>query len=212
MLNIIRPDLIFYVLTIPISLVIHEYSHARTADWLGDKTPRLTGRLTLNPLAHLDLLGLLMMLFGPIGWAKPVPISGTNFKRPRLGLMLTAFAGPLSNFVLAIICFFIIRFWPHATAPGPLGMFFLQLFTWGAQINVILFVFNLIPIPPLDGSRIVSNLLPYRQEMMYRKFEVYGPFLLLLIFIIPPIRYHVMYPLFQFVVGVVASWFGPLPM
>jgi len=206
--NFIRPDLIFYVLTIPFSLVIHEYSHARAADWLGDKTPRMTGRLTLNPLAHLDLLGLLMMLFGPIGWAKPVPISGSNFRHPRMGLLLTAFAGPLSNFILACACFLILKLWPVSLSVGTLALFVQRLFAYGAYVNVILFVFNIVPIPPLDGSRIVSNLLPYKQEMVWRRLEVYGPFLLVLIVILPPVQTHVMYPFFNYAVSIVASWFG----
>ncbi|QQE81283.1 site-2 protease family protein [Alicyclobacillus sp. SO9] len=172
---------------------------------LGDRTPRLAGRLTLNPLVHLDPLGLIMMLFAPIGWAKPVPINGGNFKRPRTGLILTAFAGPFSNLVLAVICFTILREWSIPTSS--IQDFLHRLVSWGAYINVILFVFNLIPIPPLDGSRIVSNFLPYKQEMAYRKLDVYGPFILLLLFLIPPLN-NLLMILFQYVTTLIAAVFG----
>ncbi len=202
-----NPMFLFTVIVVPLSLVIHEFSHALTADLLGDKTARMAGRLTLNPLAHLELLGLLMMLFAPIGWAKPTPVNPQYFKRPRLGFILTALAGPVSNLVLAALCLWLLKlFW------NPLGgaawNFFSRLLSIGAIINVNLFIFNLIPIPPLDGGQIVSRLLPLKWEYKYQKFAVYGPFLLLLVVMIPPLQGITILPLLRFTLDAIVSVFG----
>lgn len=200
--TLIGPYFIFYVIVLPVSLVLHEYAHARTADWLGDKTARSHGRLTLNPLVHLDPLGLLMMLFGPIGWAKPIPITVANFRKPRLGIILTAAAGPITNLVIATLAMFAIQL-----DPVPMGFFF-SLLQWFVQINVFLFIFNLIPIQPLDGSRILSGLLSYRAAVKYSKLELYGPFILLLVVMIPPLRNHVLLPLLYETLRLFVSMFG----
>ncbi len=203
------PYFIFYVITLPISLVLHEYAHARTADWLGDKTARLSGRLTLNPIVHLDPIGLLMMLFGPIGWAKPIPVTASNFKHPRRGIVLTATAGPLMNLAIALIA---VLIWKLLNPADPFSAgfpkFWYTLLVWFIQINVYLFVFNLIPIPPLDGSRIVGGLLPYRAAVKYSRLELYGPFILLLLVIIQPLRNHLLYPLFNDTLKLFGSLFG----
>lgn len=191
---------IFIVL---LSLVIHEFSHALTADILGDRTARLSGRLTLNPLVHLELFGLLMILFAPIGWAKPVPINARNFRNPRLGFVITALAGPISNLILAFICLFALFLVPVVQF-GIGG----QILEMAVIVNVALFLFNLIPLPPLDGSQVIRNLLPYRQAVRFSKLDIYGPFILLLLFVIPQIGQMVFMPIVQFFVSLFASWFG----
>ena len=139
---------------------IHEYAHAFAAYKLGDKTAKNEGRLTLNPLASFDLFGTLMFLLVGIGWAKPVPINPRNFKNQRLGTVITAAAGPVSNLLFALISCFVFtaltKFAPATEAVEYVRDAFLIL----ATINIMLAVFNLIPLPPLDGSRIISGVLP----------------------------------------------------
>lgn len=201
------PLFLFTVIAIPMSLVIHEFSHAIVADWFGDPTPRRAGRVTLNPMAHLDVLGLLMMLFGPIGWAKPTPVDPNNFKRPKLAYLLTVAAGPLSNLLLASVSFVLLR-WVWSPSATVTSDFFTRLLNVLAVVNVNLFVFNLIPIPPLDGSRILGSLFTFRNGQLYRSLELYGPFLLLLIVIIPPLQNLILSPLFNGSLNLIASWFG----
>lgn len=198
-----NPLYIVQIFIVLASLVIHEFSHAFMADLLGDKTARLSGRLTLNPVAHLQLLGLIMILFAPIGWAKPVPVDMRNFKNPRFGLILTAAAGPISNLLLACLCFIILRIAPQIDFNLIGHILFI-----GALVNVSLFLFNLIPLPPLDGSQIVRNLLPYKQAIAYSKLDIYGPFILLLIFIIPQFGQLLFIPALESVTSFVASFFG----
>lgn len=201
------PLFLFTVIAIPISLVIHEFAHAVVADWFGDPTPRLAGRVTLNPLPHLDALGLLMILFGPIGWAKPTPVNPQNFKRPRLAYLVTVLAGPLSNLILASISFLLLR-WVWNPNDVLSSGFLTRLLNVMAVINVNLFVFNLIPVPPLDGSRILETFVLYRHGRALRAFELYGPFILLLLVMIPPLQNHVLAPVFNGALNLVASWFG----
>lgn len=201
--NVFGHNFIFILITILVSLVLHEFAHAVTADSLGDKTARQAGRLTLNPLAHLELLGLIMIFFGPIGWARPVPVNPQNFRNPRVGMVLTALAGPASNFVLAILCLIALR-GANLAVVG----FWNTLLYVGAVVNCNLCIFNLIPLPPMDGSRIVGNLLPPRQQIAYGKLEIYGPFILLLAFLLPPLRNDVFTPLFGWFQSLVFGLFG----
>lgn len=194
------------LIAIVVSLVLHEFSHAVTADLLGDRTARNSGRLTLNPLAHLEIFGLLMIFFGPIGWARPVPVNPSNFRWPRLGMIVTALAGPASNFVLACLFLFIYRV-QFLSGSGSAG--FLSNLVWiAALVNINLCIFNLIPLPPLDGSRVVANLLPLRQRLAYSKLELYGPFILLLAFILPPVQNYLFSPLFGWFQHLVTGLFG----
>lgn len=195
--NLFGPDFIFRLIAIVVGLVIHEFAHAWTAQLFGDKTAKHAGRVTLNPMAHLDPIGLLMIIFAPFGWARPVPVNTANFKNPRLGMVVVALAGPVSNLILAIIFWLAVKPYVFLTMygldiqPG----FLPQLFWVCFYVNVALFVFNLIPVFPLDGSRIVSGLLPYRLEVQYRKFDLYGPFILLMIVIIPQTNQWIFMPL-----------------
>ena len=163
------------ILLIPVllfALVFHEFSHAWIANKLGDPTARYAGRLTLNPIAHLDPIGGLMILFVGFGWAKPVPVDPRYLKNPREDMMKIAFAGPASNLFLALIGGVLIRLTGYA---GPLTSM-LILFT---QINISLAVFNMIPIPPLDGSQIFSGIMIRRNPQLVMQLQMYGPQILM---------------------------------
>jgi len=162
-----------YATIIFVMLPVHEYAHAFTAVKLGDPTPRGYGRLTLNPMAHLDLIGSLMIFLIGFGYAKPVPVNPHNFRSRRKGMALTAFAGPLSNLLMAILSVGLFRLYLLFSGGvfDPVNLRFdsertiyvyMVLILIFARINVTLAVFNLLPIPPLDGSRIFSSILPYR--------------------------------------------------
>ena len=161
-----------------ISLTVHELSHGLAAYRLGDPTAKLNGRLTLNPLSHIDWIGLFLLLAVGVGWAKPVPVDPRNFKNPRAGMAVTALAGPASNFLLALLSLgagtLLIRFFPTIRAAAYLLLFLCQL----AVLNVGLGLFNLIPLPPLDGSRVVELLLP---DHLYRFVLRYERYLILLV-------------------------------
>jgi len=163
------------ILLIPVlvfALVFHEFSHAWVANKLGDPTARYSGRLTLNPLAHLDPFGSLMILFVGFGWAKPVPVDSRYLSNPRVDMMKIAFAGPAANLLLAFVGGTIIR---TGIFDGSITLM-LILFT---QINIMLAVFNMIPIPPLDGSQIFSGLMMRRNPELVHKLQMYGPQILL---------------------------------
>jgi len=203
--NLGNPTFILRVFIVLFSLVIHEFAHAAAATALGDKTARNAGRLTLNPVAHLELLGLIMILMAPIGWARPVPVNPRNFKRPRLGWFITTAAGPFSNLVLACIGLSLLRFGSMSQD----GTAWLVISTF-IFVNISLMVFNLIPLPPLDGSQMLRSILPARQAIAYSRIDVYGPFILLLLFIIPQFGNAVFGPLFSGANSFIASWFGLL--
>lgn len=163
------------VLLIPVllfALVFHEFSHGWVANKLGDPTAKNQGRLTLNPMAHLDPIGSMMILFVGFGWAKPVPVDSRYLANPRKDMMKIAFAGPASNLLLAFIGGILIRMTGYA---GPLTSM-LILFT---QINISLAVFNMIPIPPLDGSQIFSGIMIRRNPQLVMQLQMYGPQILL---------------------------------
>ena len=174
-----------------LSLSVHEWAHARAAWALGDDTAARQGRLTLNPLVHLDPIGSLLPLLGvPFGWAKPVPVNPNRFVRRvtlRSGMMITAAAGPASNFALALICYVLLAV-GFRVAPEALfdARAVYLLLTQSILINIMLGIFNLLPLPPLDGSRIVDGVMPYRWRRPWERFERYGPLVLLaLIFVLP---------------------------
>ncbi|MBI3991427.1 MAG: site-2 protease family protein [Candidatus Omnitrophica bacterium] len=178
-------DIISFLIAIVafgIALTIHEYSHGRVAYALGDTTAKDAGRLTLNPLAHIDPVGTvivpLLLAFlpphQPFGWAKPVPVNFYNLRNPHRDMIWVGLAGPASNFIMAILISLPLRFnW--LSGSGLFGLFLLTL----ALINLILGVFNLIPIPPLDGSRVLTGLLPLEYARAYSRLEPFGFIILL---------------------------------
>jgi len=171
-----------------LSLSFHEFAHAWSAWKLGDDTAAREGRLTLNPIAHIDLLGTIVLpLLGvPFGWAKPVPVNPARFRRDvnmSKGMAITASAGPLSNVLLAVVAAVLLglglRFAPDLVDRDSAGRFFLLAML---RMNVGLALFNMLPVPPLDGSRIVAWLLPYRLQQQWHQLEQFAPFLLIGIF------------------------------
>lgn len=175
------------LLCLILAITFHEFCHALAADRLGDPTPRSLGRLTLNPLAHADPIGtFLLPLFSAlsgiptIGWAKPVPIDPFNFRKPKRDEIITSLAGPLSNLSLAITSSLFLRFIPITS---PITSYILYIFI---LINISLAIFNLIPIPPLDGSHIFLNLLPEKSRIKWEEaFSQYGFILLILLIFFP---------------------------
>jgi len=188
--------IILSAIPIIFSVIIHEVTHGLIALKLGDRTAQLLGRLTLNPISHIDPVGtlivpgLLIMLKSPflIGWAKPVPVNPLNFKNPRKGMLWVALGGPLSNLTLAVISSFILRFTGPMLA-GPYLSPLLTMLQYMVFFNVVLAVFNLIPIPPLDGGRIVVGILPPHLANKYARVEPYGFFILIFLIITGLINY-----------------------
>lgn len=164
------------------AISIHEFSHAFASDQLGDPTARLAGRLTLNPSAHLDPVGTLLLFFAGFGWGKPVPFDPFNLREPKRDSALISFAGPLSNLAMAVLSSILLRIFSNII-PLPLGAVVGDILTLFIYFNVLLAVFNLIPIHPLDGFKVVGGLLPKKYYYDWMQLERYGMiFLLLLIF------------------------------
>jgi Zn-dependent protease len=185
-----------------LALTAHEYAHAWTANTLGDPTARAQGRLTMNPLVHLDPIGTLALLFFRFGWAKPVPVNHLYFDHPRRGLMWVALAGPVTNLGLAAASALILRLIVELRM-GP-GVFWLMaplvlMLRWSVIYNVVLAIFNVLPVPPLDGSRVLSGLLPPGQAAAYSRLEPYGMVLLLLLIVSRAVDY-VMAPPINFLI------------
>ncbi|NTV78280.1 MAG: site-2 protease family protein [Clostridiales bacterium] len=171
--------IILAVPSILIASTVHEYAHGWAAYKLGDPTAKEAGRLTLNPLKHIDPIGALCMILFRFGWSKPVPINEYNFERREVDTALTALAGPVSNILLALLTGFINLIFQ----PDPSSIFSVILIVF-ASINISLAVFNLLPIPPLDGHKIVRALLPKKLRYYWEKLEKFSIFIIL-IFILP---------------------------
>lgn len=179
-----NPIMVIIFLSILVATVtIHEFAHAYAADKLGDPTPSLAGRLTLNPMAHLDLMGSILFLLVGFGWGKPVPFDPYNLKDPRRDSAIISFAGPLSNIVIALICSAII-FLLNMSQMGSAGVLITSILSIAIQLNITLAVFNLLPFAPLDGFKIVGGLLSEDQARDWYGLERYG--VIFLIFAILP--------------------------
>ena len=184
-------DMVVGLPGIVIAMVIHEFSHARIAYALGDYTPKMQGRLTLNPAAHVDPIGLLMLFLVHFGWAKPVQINPMNFSNPRRDDILVSLAGPASNLITAFVFTILLVIMVKLDLP----------------INFA--IFNMLPIPPLDGSHILRNLLPYELARQYEMLERYS-FIFLIIILATPILSYVFVPMQRFIFGIFKGIVGIL--
>jgi Zn-dependent protease len=170
------------------AITCHEVSHGYVANRLGDGTARSLGRLTLNPLKHLDIIGTLMVFVVGIGWAKPVPVNFNNLRNPKRDMIWVAAAGPITNFVLALVSALALRggvaLKGAMTAGSPMDAVLypvLLMLAFSVYINLLLAIFNLIPVPPLDGGRVAVGLLPPRPAMTLARFEPYGMILIVVL-------------------------------
>ncbi len=187
-LNYLKQSLYVFPVLI-IALTLHEYAHAWTAYKLGDDTAKLRGRLTINPLKHLDIVGTLMFLVARIGWAKPVPVNSMNFKNPKQDMVKVGLAGPLMNIIIAFITAFPLQALILFYSDKEVGDFTIIIFTFLSMlfsVNLYLAVFNLIPIPPLDGSKIFYGILPENFYFKAMQYERYLFLILLLVVVFAP--------------------------
>jgi Zn-dependent protease len=181
------------------ALALHEYAHARAAVAMGDFTPRMMGRLTVNPLAHIDPIGLVMLLVARFGWAKPVVINPHNFRDRKKGEILVALAGPAMNFLLAFLALGVMIFLTHTMRMEM--SYGLRAVLWLIVVyNINFGVFNLIPLPPLDGSRILMAVLPYELQYRFAGLERYS-MIIFIIFIATPILSYILVPIAQVLLG-----------
>lgn len=185
------------IVTLLISFTVHEYAHAYAAYRYGDPTAKNMGRLTLNPIPHIDPLGAIMLVLFGFGWAKPVPVNYNNLRRSKRAEAVVSLVGPLSNLILAFIGIVVLQLLVAVGIGESLNGFF-GIFIW---TNIVLCLFNLIPLPPLDGFHIVRDLLPHKQRMSFYQVEKHGMFILMVL-VITPIGDFIFDPIF----GTIAPW------
>ncbi|MCU7819160.1 MAG: site-2 protease family protein [gamma proteobacterium symbiont of Lucinoma myriamae] len=204
-----------WILPVLLAVSLHEAAHAWMANKKGDSTARLSGRLTFNPLKHIDPIGtilvpILMIVFTgfAFGWAKPVPVDVRNLKNPQKDMMWVALAGPASNFIMAIMwaVFLNVSIF-FVDNSSSVSLFFLLMPVAGITINVILGVLNLLPIPPLDGGRIMSGLLSPRASMQYSKIEPYG-FFIIIALMLTGLLSNIIFPVINLVLMVLSTISG----
>ncbi len=205
--SIFSPQLLLTIPPILLALTVHECAHAWVADKLGDPTARMLGRVTLNPIKHLDPIGTIMLfLSGMFGWAKPVPVNPMNFADPSRGMMLTSIAGPASNLFLAALSALLLKLFTdtglgYVVIEYPIFGAFIFMLYKSVIINISLAAFNLFPIPPLDGSKALMHFLPHRQAMSLMSLERYG-FVILMLLVVTGVVGRVLGPIVRFSVNI----------
>ncbi len=180
--------IVLYAIPVLLAVSLHETAHGWVAHLLGDPTAKRLGRLTANPLKHIDPIGtvavpvLMYLLVGfPLGWAKPVPVDVRNFANPQKDMALVALAGPVANFLMAIFWVLVMLLAFKGMAPGELSSALKLMAQVGVAINLVLMVLNLLPVPPLDGGRIVTGVMPYGVAVLFARFEMFGMLLVILL-------------------------------
>ena len=195
-------DLPYVIVVLLIAFTVHEFAHAYVAYKFGDPTAKNQGRLTLNPKEHLDPVGTILLLVFGFGWARPVPVNRYHFKNPRLAGVLVSIAGPLSNLLIAIIGYIIFFVMLSSGISGGWTEYVFTFINVLVNINILLFVFNLLPLPPLDGYRIIEDLVPSRVRAKMTHYEQYGT-LIFLILVITPLGKYTIDPIFStFIPGI----------
>lgn len=189
----------YVAITLMIAFTLHEFAHAYVAYKFGDPTAKKQGRLTLNPFQHLDPIGTLLIFIAGFGWARPVPVNSFFFKKPRLAGILVSVAGPLSNLILVSLGFIIWYVMVRVGVTNGMSPNVREFLTLFINLNAVLFIFNLLPFPPLDGYRIVEDLLPRGIRAKMTQFETYGG-LIFLIIVITPLDKYTIQPIFDYIV------------
>lgn len=189
----------YVAITLMIAFTVHEFSHAYVAYKFGDRTAKNQGRLTLNPIKHLDPLGTLLIFIAGFGWARPVPVNRFFFKKPRLAGVLVSAAGPLSNLILTALIFFIWNLLDRMGIAGNLPNYIIDFLNVFIKLNTVLFIFNLLPFPPLDGYRIIEDLVPNAMRPKLTQYESYGA-LIFLICVLTPLGKYTIQPIFYYAV------------
>lgn len=192
----------FYLITLVIAFTLHEFSHAYFANKFGDPTAKLLGRVTLNPAVHFDLLGIILLLIAGFGWARPVPVNRDNFSKPRLMGVIVSAAGPLSNLLLGVLGTLVYVMLAQFGVLDSITneklfqavLIFFNLFT---IMNFFLFLFNLIPLPPLDGYRILEDVVPRRMLGKLQQYEQWSVLIFLVILIVPGMQRYTITPLYN---------------
>ncbi|OAB33982.1 site-2 protease family protein [Paenibacillus glacialis] len=192
----------FFLIAIVLAFTVHEFSHAYFANKFGDPTAKLLGRVTLNPAVHFDLFGIILLVIAGFGWARPVPVNRENFDRPRLMGVIVSIAGPLSNFVLGVLGSLIyaglVQFGVLESITNlKLAEATATLFYFIIIMNFFLFLFNLIPLPPLDGYRVLEDVAPREVRGKLQQFEQWSMLIFLLILFIPGLQAYTITPLYK---------------
>lgn len=212
------PDLLYnvavWLLPVLLAITLHEVAHGYVASLLGDKTAKNLGRLTVNPLKHVDPVGtvvvpMFMAMVSPfvMGWAKPVPVDPRNFKSPLLDMALVAAAGPISNFFMACFWAGFIVFFRSFLEMSPTLVFFIKMGEAGILINILLMVLNLLPIPPLDGGRVVAGIMPKGLALPFMQLERFGMVLVILL-LVTGILGKVLWPIMEHFIKIIRVIFG----